>query len=110
MQAKETAVSVINGHSSGEKQKAKERSKTSVSAENAERRKVYAWNAANARRKTDVSAVQYVYTNTANVWHSITAKKGISRENYFMIMINVGYAAPTRCPVSGFAPNTWICV
>ena len=110
IQAKETAVSVINGHPNGEKQKAKGQLKTSASAENAEKLRAFVLSAESDRRKKDVSAAQYVYTNTANAWHSITVKKVVSRVNCFTIMINAGYAAPTRCPVRGFAPNTWICV
>lgn len=54
MQVKETAVSVINGHSNGEKQKAKERSKTGASAKNAEKLRAFVLSVESDRQKKGV--------------------------------------------------------
>lgn len=66
MQARKTAVSVINGRPSGEKQKAKEPLKTSASAKNAEKLRAFVLSAENDRQKKDVQAVKSAYGSTVS--------------------------------------------
>lgn len=54
MSVKETADSVINGHPNSEKPKAKERLKTSASAKNAEKLRVFVLSVENDRQKKGV--------------------------------------------------------